>query len=68
MKEEPKQKKPGIKSTEFWLTAVACLCGLLYSSGLIAPDSGGDKALGLFATVLGAMGYSVSRSMVKMKE
>lgn len=64
MNEEPKK---GIKTTEFWFSTVAAVVGLLYASGLIAPDSGGDKMLGLVATVLAAMGYTVSRGLAKKK-
>ena len=64
MEDEPKK---GIKTTEFWFSAVAAIVGLLYASGTIAPESGGDKMLGLVATVLAAMGYTVSRGMAKKK-
>ena len=64
MEEEPKK---GIKTTEFWFSAAAAIVGLLYASGVISPDSGGDKMLGLVATVLAAMGYTVSRGMAKKK-
>ena len=64
MEDEP---KIGIKTSEFWFSAVAAIAGLLYASGLIAPESGGDKILGLVATVLSAMGYSVSRGISKRK-
>ncbi len=46
---------------------VAAMVGLLYASGLIAPETGGGKMLGLVATVLAAMGYTVSRGMAKKK-
>ena len=59
--------KTGIKTSEFWFSAVAAIAGLLYASGVIAPDSGGDKILGLVATVLSAMGYAVSRGIAKKK-
>ena len=61
------EPKKGIKTTEFWFSAVAAMVGLLYASGLIAPETGGDKVLGLIATVLAAMGYTVSRGMAKKK-
>ena len=64
MEDEPKK---GIKTTEFWFSAAAAMVGLLYASGVISPDSGGDKVLGLIATVLAAMGYTVSRGMAKKK-
>jgi len=63
-----KTTKPGYKSTEFWLAAVAALCGILFASGFIAPDSSGDKVLGLIAGVLASLGYSVSRGMAKAKK
>ena len=59
--------KIGIKPSEFWFSVVAAVAGLLYASGVIAPDSGGDKMLGLVATVLAAMGYTVSRGLAKKK-
>ena len=61
------EPKKGIKTTEFWFSAVAAMLGLLYASGVISPDSGGDKVLGLIATVLASMGYTVSRGMAKKK-
>jgi drug/metabolite transporter (DMT)-like permease len=60
-----KQIKPGYKSTEFWLATVAALCGILFASGTIAPESGGDKVLGIVAGVLASLGYSVSRGLAK---
>ena len=59
--------KPGWKTTEFWLTALCTLCGLLYASGVVSVE-GSDatsKAVALIASVLAAMGYSVSRAKVK---
>jgi len=64
MEDEP---KTGIKTSEFWFSAAAAITGLLYASGVIAPESGGDKILGLIAPVLSAMGYTISRSIAKKK-
>lgn len=64
---EENEPKKGIKTTEFWFSAVAALVGLLYASGLIAPDSGGDKMLGLVGSVLASMGYTISRGLAKKK-
>lgn len=47
------------------MSTAAALIGILYASGVIAPDSGGDKALGLFASILASMGYTISRGMAK---
>jgi len=66
--EKKQETKPGYKSTEFWLATAATLCGILYASGLIAPESGGDKVLGLVAGVLASLGYSISRGVAKSKK
>jgi len=62
-----KQQKPGYKTTEFWLTTVCSICGLLFASGLVSPEGtdAGSKAVALVASVLAAMGYTVSRAKVK---
>jgi hypothetical protein len=57
--------KPGYKTTEFWLTSVAALIGLLFASGAISDGSQIDKILGMASTVLAGMGYSVSRGLAK---
>lgn len=58
--------KPGYQTTEFWLSAAAKLLGLLFASGVLGDGSIGMRIAGLAATVLAALGYTVSRSMVKM--
>ncbi len=57
--------KPGYKSTEFWLSLAASLLGLAFSSGLIGAGGTAEKIAGLAASVLGALGYAVSRGMTK---
>ena len=57
--------KPGWKTTEFWLSCAAIVVGALFASGAVAPDSSADKLLGLAATVLTTLGYTVSRTLVK---
>ena len=57
--------KAGYKTTEFWLTVVASIVGLLFASGVIAEGSDLDKIMGMGATVLAGMGYSVSRGISK---
>lgn len=59
--------KPGWKTSEFWLTSAATVVGALLASGAIPDESGFGKALGAAAMVLGALGYSVVRSLVKAK-
>jgi len=60
--------KPGYKTSEFWLSLAAIVLGLLFASGLVADGSTFAKVLSLGASLLGALGYTVSRSLVKVGE
>jgi len=57
--------KPGWQTTEFWLSAVAALVGLLLASGAIPAGSSLDKGLGLITAGMAALGYSVARGVTK---
>lgn len=59
------ESKPGYKTTEFWLSFAALVVGAAFASGVFPAESSGEKLLGLAATVLTALGYTVSRTMVK---
>ena len=59
------ESKPGYKTTEFWLSFAALVVGAAFASGVFPTESTGEKLLGLAATVLTALGYTVSRTMVK---
>jgi len=61
----PPAPTPGWKTTEFWLSAAASLVGILLASGLIIPGTVWAQIVGAAATVLAALGYSVSRGNVK---
>lgn len=63
-------KKSGYRTTEFWLSTCAVLCGLLYASGVIAPEgtTGVEKAIAFIAAALSSLGYSTSRGNVKVAE
>lgn len=37
---ESKIVKPGVKTTEFWITLIVQLCGILSISGVITPNQG----------------------------
>jgi len=59
--------KPGYKTTECGLPGACTVGGILYASGAVSVE-GSDatsKAIALIASVLAAMGYSVSRAKVK---
>ncbi len=60
-------QKPGIKTTEFWLSAIAVLLGVLISAGLVDPEgtSEMDQIAGVIVAGLGSAGYAVSRGKAK---
>jgi len=57
--------KAGWKTSEFWLSLAAMAVSSVYASGLIADDTVWAKGIGIVATVLAALGYSVSRGLAK---
>ncbi len=61
------EPKPGYKTTEFWFSVIAALVGLLFASGAISTGSQLDQVLGLIATILSALGYSVARGIAKAR-
>jgi hypothetical protein len=56
---------PGYKTTEFWLSLAAMVVGAALASGVFPSESGMEKILGLAATILAQLGYTVSRTLVK---
>ena len=57
--------KPGWKTSEFWLSTAAMVLGALYSSGVVGTSGTVATIAGAAVTVLGLLGYTVSRSGVK---
>lgn len=57
--------KPGYKTTEFWLKLAAILLTALFASGAIPTAGPAATVAAIAATMLGALGYTVARSMVK---
>ena len=57
--------KPGYQTTEFWMTAAATVVGLAIASGIVPTSGTWPQIVGLVTGVLGAMGYTVSRTAVK---
>jgi putative Mn2+ efflux pump MntP len=57
--------KVGYKTTEFWLSFAAMIVGAALASGAFPTESGAERILGLAATILASLGYTVSRTMVK---
>lgn len=65
MSEEKKDLKPGYRTTEFWLSLAAMIVGAVFASGAFGEDSQVLKVAGLAASVLGVLGYTVSRGKAK---
>ena len=59
--------KPGYKTTEFWLSIAAMVVGAVLASGAVSNELL-LQALGVVATVLGSLGYSVTRGVTKSGE
>lgn len=57
--------KPGWKTTEFWLKIAAFALTALFSSGAIPTTGPVATVTAIAATMLGALGYTVSRTLVK---
>lgn len=57
--------KSGFRTTEFWITAVVTVAGLVAASGIFPTDSPWVKVAGLIVSAGAALGYTASRTMVK---
>lgn len=68
--DSPEAQKPGIRSTEFWLCSLCALLSILWGAGVLdlGSDAEGNvnRAAGLIAGGLSALGYGVSRGLAKM--
>lgn len=62
--DEPAPVKPGYKTTEFWFKIAAFVLTTLYASGVMTSSTVLSVA-GIAASVLTALGYAVSRALVK---
>ena len=58
-------KKPGYKTTEFWLSLCALALGAVIGSGAVPSDGPWVQVVALLNTALVAMGYTGSRLTLK---
>jgi hypothetical protein len=58
-------QKPGYKTTEFYLSLCALVCGTIMASGAVSDTGTIAKICGGVLSVLAALGYTVSRTVVK---
>jgi 1,4-dihydroxy-2-naphthoate octaprenyltransferase len=57
--------KPGVKTTEFWLTALVTVAGLVVAAGIFPSDSPWVKVAGLVVSAGAALGYTAVRGGIK---
>tara|TARA_R100000152_G_C6780123_1_gene212518 strand:- start:2351 stop:2611 length:261 start_codon:yes stop_codon:yes gene_type:complete len=62
---EAPKKKPGYKSTEFYMSMAAVVIGAVASSGLLEEDGALTKIVGIVMAALVALGYTGSRLTLK---
>jgi len=62
---KPTPVKPGYKTTEFWLTVVADIVGLVLMSGAVEETGTISRIVGGAVAVLATLGYSAARSKTK---
>lgn len=60
-----KPVKPGIKTTEFWITMVCMIIGFILESGVITEGSPAGVIAGAILQAAAAAGYAVSRGKAK---
>ena len=60
--------QPGYRTTEFYLSAAACGLTLLMASGLMGDHTAAHTVVGLILSSLGALGYTCSRTLLKLKK
>ena len=56
----------GYLTSEFWLSLIAVICGALVAGDVVTETSTIGKAIGAIISVLGALGYTASRTAVKV--
>jgi hypothetical protein len=61
------EPKAGFRTTEFWLSAVATVVGLVMASGVLPEqtDNLWVRLVGGVVAMLAALGYTASRAKVK---
>ena len=56
---------PGWKTTEFWMTSLSMIVGLLLASGIVPTEGVLMKAIAIVQMILASLGYSVARGVTK---
>lgn len=59
---------PGYKTTEFWLSLIVVILGSVAASGVLPQGGLAAQIVGGVMSVLGALGYTASRTQVKVAD
>ena len=62
---EPTPPKPGYKTTEFWLSSLALILGVVLASGAIPEGGIAAQVVGGLLSLLASLGYTASRTSIK---
>ncbi len=65
---EQQTTKPGFRTSEFWLSAVAVVLGIVLASGAVPEGGLVAQIIGGVLSVLSGLGYTASRTKVKAGE
>jgi len=57
--------KPGVRTSEFWLSMIAVIVGSVIASGVLPETHWIAKIAGVVSAVLASLGYSISRGIAK---
>ena len=57
--------KPGWKTSEFWLSSLATVGGILLASGAVAEGTAAAQVVGGILALLASLGYTASRTSIK---
>jgi len=57
--------RPGVKTTEFYLSALAAVLGALQVAGVFGDESMAGKIIGAVVLALAALGYTAARAKIK---
>ena len=60
-----KSVKPGYKTTEFWMSAVVVILGLVMASGAVGEATMASQIIGGVLAALGTLGYGADRAKTK---
>lgn len=63
--ETTQQSKPGYRTSEFWLSSLAMLLGVVLASGAMPEGGIASQIAGGVLSVLASLGYTASRTQVK---